>query len=291
MTNQIERPQAEDQPHAIADIFGRLQKHLKHGERLQFMTNEELKFLNKNFAHNPFGIQYAKHTDWPAGFKHLHVYSVWVGNAEGGKHVPGVLQTFGQYHVSGPLFAVVDCGEHGVVHRSPHALTQLTREASDKFAELWQRRQGRRVVRAMRDIGSVPGQEDILLLNIIQGMNLYRRFMDHIEARFGVMGSRAIFDGLRYTQANSELNVSSSFAVSTTREVVMPNRHLIGERCVHLLMDAGIPPGNLYHGMHEMLREVISRRKTVNLLDPHMVTRHSAIMEAYRLEQSKKVEE
>ena len=285
MAHEIHRLKAENQPHAVPDIFGRTEHHLKHGERLQFLTIEEMEFLNKTFMDKPPRALYAEQSEWVKGFKHLSVCFVMIKAEEGGevKRVPGVLTTFAKFSYAGELFAVVDCGEHGIVYRVPSSVTPANAEETEAFRETYQRRQGRRVVRAMRDLGASPGYEDELLLSILNRLNLYRRFMGHIEARFGMMAARSIFDGARFTHNSSELSVTSTFAVVTTKLIEQSRRSLVGERCVDLLILFGIPAGNIYQGMYEMLRETVRRTKTVMLLDRTLHLRRDAIIEGERL--------
>lgn len=285
MSHEIERPNVEAQPHAMADIFGRLEKHLKHGERLQFMTNDELAYLKERFSNNPFEILYAPHMEWPQGFKHLHVYNVHVSKPGAKKcHIePGILITFGQYVRGGSMFAVLDCGKYGVVHCAPAYLSPMVPEAAEQHVPVAIRRQGRRIVRAMRDIGSVPGQEDITLLNIAQNLMLNRRFMEFTEARLGIKRAAGVFDGFE-SAAESVVGESASFALGTAKILEKPEREYVGERCVQILMAMGIGPGNLYHGMHDMLREAIRRRRVVERLVPTLHTKHQPVIDTYLLD-------
>lgn len=284
MNDEINRPKAEFQPHAKADIFGRTEKNLKHNERLQFMTDEELAYLKDRFGNSSGGLFYADQKEWPEGFKALNVYNVFVAGSRAASKpqiVPGVLLTFGQHIKGANPFAVLDCGLKGVVHRPYELISSMTKEMAEERIPKHRRRHGRRIVRAMRDIDSVPGCEDKTLLRIVNNWEGTKRFHGYVMGTVGANGYSSIMEsGLADWPIIKD---AISFTQIAAKVHKMPDGELVGERCAQILMAAGVHPGNLYHGMYDLLRETIRLLKEVERVAPAFQKMHQAHINNYGL--------
>ncbi len=254
MSDKIERPNVEYQPHAVADIYGRKEKDLKQGERLQFLTDEELDYIQIHFSYpNVKLTDYLDRSVWPRDLSHLSVWGVVIANDGGFIEVPGVLHTLSRWVVGGAR-VVMDLGHKGVVEVMPQNLRVMTKQDADREIPTWQRRQGHRLVRAMRDIGSVPGKEDIALLNILKYSEFLGSFLEH-KKRYGALPF--LSEGLKF-------EMSFDYAWTRASRIKMPDKMLIGERCVWILLNSGVVhAGEVYQGMYRMLRQLISDHKEV----------------------------
>lgn len=258
MTNRhpVKRPNARRTQHTRADIHGRTEEHLDRHERLEFLSKEDTHFVSR-YVKNRNQLTPITYKEWPR-----RIPDRCVVEAGGGLGVfLGYLRGETNH-----AFAVVDRGsEHGgIAYVDPDLLEVVSTDRADAWQPIFFRNQGKRVQRALRDMGAVMGKEDVMLRRIIQILQTDLMFLRGYEARRQAqpethLSERDMIEGAKFQ------------ALVSTKDVRMPVAEFSGARCFALLTDFGIPAGNTYHGMFDMMRAFVTARKAVAEICPDLL--------------------
>lgn len=253
-------------PKARPDIHGRTERDLKHGERLEFISKDNLHFIS----------QYATAT--PGQPRTFPVAGRFYKGGLSSRMLvtfPHPIQQMGMFlglvtseHSATPV-AVIDTGitgGHGILNVDPDLLRILPMAEADRIVGVGLRNQGKRIQRAMRDCGASLGYEDIVLARILTIAKLDLTFLRQMETAQKRIGFN--LSGVPKMAIES----SKVAALVSVDPFELPATEFVGGRCFRLLEQFGLLASNAYYGMYDILNAFVVNRKRAMELCPELLS-------------------